>query len=147
MAGSDDYDDPKREAAWLEARRRQILGYLEREGVRHGTVPHEPAWFAAPYVSVWPVMSLRAPGTVGWWGIAGDLPTDYVTSSGVDGPRAALRAFADRWRDVAGYMSRGEPHPDVTIGKREEWPELSDLLARRATLLLEIADDDEEWND
>lgn len=144
---SDDFDDPAKEAAWLQSRRRQLLEYLEREGVRHGTVPHEAAWFVAPYVSVWPIMSLRAPGAVGWWGIAGDLPTDYVSSTDIEDPRAALRAFAARWRDVADYMRRGEAHPEITIGEWSEWPKLSDLLRCRADLLQEIADDEEEWDE
>ena len=106
----------------------------------------EAEWFVAPYVSVWPVMSLRAPGSVGWWAIAGDLPTDYISSRGVADVRAVLRSFAARWAEVAGYMRRGEPHPTVKIGEPADWPELSTHLALRAEMLTDIADDDENWS-
>jgi hypothetical protein len=43
-------------------------------------------------------------------------------------------------------MARGEEHPILVIGSREQWPELSDLLARRAELLREWAEDESMWD-
>ncbi len=98
-------------------------------------------------MSLWAVQSRRAPGWVGWWVIAGDLPTDYVSSADGRTPRDALRAIARGWHDVAAHMARGEPHPDMTISAPAQWPALSDLLQRRASLLAAWVDDDDLWDE
>jgi len=49
---------------------------------------------AAPFV--WAIESAVEPGSIGWWVISGDLPTDYAGSDGLLDPREALRAFAAR---------------------------------------------------
>ena len=82
---------------------------------------------------------------MGWWAISGDLPTDYVSRGKIAHPREALRAFAHHWREMSDYMLRGEEHPDVKIGTPDQWPELGDLLRRRAQGLQSYADDDDIW--
>jgi hypothetical protein len=143
--GSEDYDDPKLEAQWLAKQRDTVQRYLQDEGVRHRGVASDPAWFIAPYVSVWTVESMKTPGAVGWWAISGDLPTDYLSGHDATDARTALAAFAIRWREVSGYMLRGEKHPTVNIGPPDKRGEFGDLLSRRADIIEEWTNDDEMW--
>jgi len=91
------------------------------------------------------IESLKTPGAVGWWVIAGDLPTDYMSSAGIQHPREAMRAVARRWRGAASVMARGEQLPGYAIGPAEEGTRLAPLLESRAKLLAEWADDDSFW--
>lgn len=143
---ANDYDDPATEERWCSAQREQVADYLERENVAHGAIGEWPAWHLAPYVSIWAVESLNAPGQVGWWAISGDLPTDYVSSDGIKHPRQAMRSIASRWTDLSESMERGEQHPEAIIGTPAVWPELAPLLRARAGLLAQFADDDSLWD-
>ena len=142
-----DYDDPEIEARWCAERRAEVTEYLRREGVAHGEIGAMPAWRLAPYVSVWTVGSLASPGSVGWWAISGDMPNDYVSSSKAGTPREAVHAIASLWQDAARYMTRGEQHPTFVIGTGERMEELAPMLASRARLLLEWADDPTVWEE
>jgi hypothetical protein len=62
-----DYDDPEVEAQWFAERREEIAHYLGGEGIEHGRIGEEPAWYVAPYVSIWAIESRSNPGRVGWW--------------------------------------------------------------------------------
>ena len=142
-----DYDDRKVEEAWCNDRRAEISAYLVAQRVPHGDVGDWPAWHLAPYVSVWAIESAVEPGSLGWWVISGDLPTDYASSRGLPSPREALRGFAARWQAAAVLMARGEAHPEVRIGSRaEERKLLAPLLRERAELLARWAEDDELWD-
>lgn len=141
----EDEDDPRKESEWISKRRTDVLGYLRREGVRHGGLPLKPDWFVAPYISIWRVLSLKAPGRTGWWAICGDVPTDYISSGGLKDARGAMGAFAAHWKEVAGYMLRGEAHPESKTGDPNDWPMLGDLLKRRAKMLAKWSTDDEIW--
>lgn len=137
----------KSEDTWIASQRKVVQEYLERERVDHLGVGEYPAFHVHPYVAVWAVQSKKAPGWVGWWAISGDLPTDYVSRGKIAHPREALRAFALHWREMSDYMLRGEEHPDVKIGSPDQWPELGDLLRRRAQILQSYADDDDIWEE
>ena len=135
------------EDAWVVERRSAVIAYLHGEGVRHGQVGEWTAWHLQPYLAIFAVESVIAPGRVGWWAITGDVPTDYVSFGDADHPREVTRHFARQWAEVSAFMLRGEPHPETTIGTPEQWPELGDLLRRRSQLLQQWADDDSIWND
>jgi len=135
------------EDAWLEAQRKAVEEYLQRERVEHLGVGAYPAFHVHPYLALWAVQSKRAPGWVGWWAISGDLPTDYVSRGKVAHPRQALRDFAQRWRELSDYMLRGKEHPEVKMGTPAEWPQLGPLLRRRAEILQSHADDDDIWQE
>ena len=77
--------------------------------------------------------------------VCGDLPTDYVSADEIKHPRDALASFAERWQEVADYMSRGQSHPTIRIGSGEHAEELAPLLEARAELLHRFAADDSYW--
>ena len=135
------------EDSWVAERRAAVVDYLRGEGVRHGEVGEWPAWHLQPYLAIFAIESVVAPGRVGWWAITGDAPTDYVSFGDADHPREVMRHFARQWAEYSASMLRGEPHPDVAFGSPESWPELGDLLRRRAQILQQWADDDSIWND
>ena len=117
----------------------------EVEGVGHGRIGEWPAWHVAPYVSIWAIESAATPEWVGWWVIAGDVPTDYIVADSVEDPRSAVRAFAKRWLELASFMKRGEPHPSIHIGAASDPSAPSPLLEGRAKLLSEWAEDASLW--
>lgn len=130
------YDDAAVEGQWCLAQRARVEAYLQREGVDHGRIGQWPALHVAPFVSVWAIESKARPEWVGWWVICGDLPTDHTSSADIKCPQDAVRAIAKEWLELAGYMERGELHPDSRLGRPEDWPTLAPLLRRRAELLL-----------
>lgn len=139
--------DEKAEEAWENEQRLVVVRYLAHEselsGLVHGAVGEGAAWLLAPYVSIWAVKSIVSQGRVGWWAIAGDLPTDYLSGSEASDPRSATRAFALRWRRLVGSGGVSE---GVRVGSPANWLELSPLLESRAELLLEWVEDDSLWS-
>lgn len=142
-----DYDDLVVEERWCNERRNEVAIYLAQEGVAHGQVGEWPAWHMAPLVSVWAIESHSNPGSVGWWVLCGDLPTDYVSAAAIKHPRDALLSFVARWRAAAEHMARGESSPGFTIGPRAEWPTLAPLLLSRAESLEGMATDSGLWDE
>jgi hypothetical protein len=143
-----DYDDPDVEDAWCEARRAEVATYAKDQHIDHLGIGEWPAWHVAPYVSVWALESSERPGWVGTWVICGDLPSDHVGKAQAADPREAVRAFAARWRAAAPAMARGEPHPELAIGRTAaERQKLAPLLSSRAELLARWAEDDEIWEE
>jgi hypothetical protein len=132
---------------WIADQRIHAEVYLRTEGVDHLGVGECPAFYAHPNLALWTVQSKKSPGQIGWWVISGDVPTDYISSSDGGHPRQALRAFSDQWLKDSAGMLRGESLSGYSIGPRSRWPELGDLLRRRALILQEYADDDAIWND
>jgi hypothetical protein len=142
-----DFDDPKEEERWCEEQRLKVRQYLVHEGVIHGEIGEWPAWHVAPYVPIWAIESMIAPGWVGWWVISGDCPTDYVSAERIKHPRDALREIGQQWEELSEYMSSGHEHLDSKIGRREDWSSLAPLLANRAALLLQWANNENIWNE
>lgn len=141
-----DYDDPQTEQQWCTDRRSDVARYLAAEGVDHGQIGEWPAWHVAPHVSVWAIESKVKAGWVGWWVIAGDLPTDYVSADKVKHPRKALQAIADQWLRHCGALRSSSADPQMSIGDSGVTPpELIELLESRAQILLGWAQDDSIW--
>ena len=139
------WDDPAVQEHWCDECRRTVTEYLAKENVDHGEVGSWPAWHVAPYVSIWAVESLLAPGYVGWWVICGDLPTNYLSAATIKHPRKAMLAFADTWKQVAECMVKGVPHPSIRIGPTAQNPELASLLEKRSDVLRQFAQNDSLW--
>ncbi len=142
-----DYDDPEIETQWFAERRAEVSRYLGEEGIVHGQIGAEPAWYLAPYASIWAIESLMNPGSVGWWAISGDMPNDYVSATNAGNPREATNAIASLWKEAAQYMTRGEQHPTFVIGSGERVEELAPMLASRAELLLAWVNDPDVWEE
>jgi hypothetical protein len=145
-----DYNQPEMETEWCNARRADVERYLEHEGVLHGRIGEWPAWHIAPCVSVWAVESRIRPESIGWWVIAGDLPTDYVSSADIEAPqhpRKAVRAIATRWLRMVNAWNKGEDYGGIRIAGSHSNEELAPLLESRASLLIEWADDDAFWHE
>ena len=139
--------DPEQEAEqhWLAAEREKVLQYLEIEGCQHAGLAEWPTFSVVPHLALWAVQSTKHEGRIGWWAISGDVPTDYMSSSDGEQPQDALRHFSSQWRDVAGYLNRGEEHPTMDLGEPEDWPELAAVLEERAAALEQFAEElDEE---
>jgi len=129
------------ETAWNEARREDAVRYLAKQGVTHGGIAATPEWSLPPYVSVWAVTSLKAPESVGWWVICGDLPTDYCSAATYRSARWAVRSIAESWKAAAASVRPW----DQTIADSGLPVSLAPLLASRAELLLEWTDDPDIW--
>ena len=142
---TDNTSDAAAEEAWVAEQRSTVADYLRREGVQHGAIGEWPAWHLHPYLAILAIESFVAPGRMGWWAISGDCPTDYLSFADADHPREAMRQFARQWAELSSFMLRGEPHSETTIGTPDQWPELGDLLQRRAELLRSYAANDSIW--
>lgn len=142
---SPDWDDEAVIESWCKQQRIVAAEYLARQPVRFGQLGDWPAWHLAPYVAVWAVESVKAPGKVGWWVISGDLPTDYASGDGVPEPRAAVAFFSERWAEAARAMERGEEQLEITVGRPENAAELGPLLRARAQLLGGWVRDESVW--
>jgi hypothetical protein len=140
-------NDPDHEAndQWCAKHREQVIAYLSDEGFRSPAVGDWPAWNVAPFVAVWAVESVEHPGTVGWWAVSGDFPTDYTTCSGDRNPRQALRDIGDRWQEAAAHWADGKPAEGFQLRNAAHEHELAPLLAARAQLFLDFAGDDRNW--
>jgi hypothetical protein len=141
MADVDDTD----EEAWCNKQRAIVIDYLAREKLTHGEIGDRPAWHVYPYVAVWAIESVRNPGSVGWWAISGDLPTDYITCGLQRHPREGMRDIALRWQKGASRMEQGKAPEDWNVGVSSNRAELAPLLASRAEVLLSFVADDGLW--
>jgi len=141
-----DWDDESTIKRWCMEQRDNAARYMSEQPVKFGALGEWPAWHVAPYVSVWAVESVKAPGKVGWWVISGDLPTDYTSSAGTSDPRSAVATFSKLWLSAAERMERGEQLDHFTVGNADNALELAPLLKSRATLLSQWANDDSCWD-
>jgi hypothetical protein len=135
------------EQAWIGSEREKVIAYLATQGIDHLGIGEWPAFHLHPYLAIWAVQSKLLPGSIGWWAISGDLPTDYMSGGGVRHPRKAMEHFSRQWAEVSDFMRRGEAHPDTKIGKKENWPDLAPLLRSRSKLLGEFAANDKLWEE
>ncbi len=140
-----DYDDSKVEGEWCHEAHGEVSKYLAGEGIPHGTVGEWPAWHVVPVISVWAIESATEKGTVGWWVVYGDIPTDYIAAGDMAHPRDVLRAIAWRWKEYVDAIKAGNPPEGYSVGGDNPEPELLDMLESRAGLLVEMAADDEVW--
>ena len=130
------------EEDWCARMRERAIAYLKSQaGLVFGEVGEWPAWHVAPYASVWAVESVAHPGSVGWWVIAGDLPTDYCSAGGARHPKLAIRRIAARWLDAV----RATGTNDMEIGETGLPVSLLPLLQARADMLLEFTEDEQLW--
>jgi len=128
----------------LTGRRDEVLTYLSHQNVEHGQVSEHPAWEEIPCTSIWPIESKKTPGNVGWWVIAGDHPTDYVSAKEIKEPRFACEAIAKGWLEICSCSREGKEHPEMNIDF-DGSSELVKMLESRANLLLKWVADETNW--
>jgi len=142
-----DYENEAVADAWCAEMRLEVEQYLKSEEYECGEIGEWPSWHVAPYVSVWAIESATQPGDVGAWVLCGDLPTDRIEADDIKHPRDAMAAIADRWQEYADNVRAGKPNEDMAIETGDDPKEMLAMLASRAELLREWADDDEMWTD
>jgi general stress protein 26 len=128
------------EEDWLDEQQDVAYQYMKNTGTNFRSIEHTPSFFLSPYVAVWAVESGKSPNAVGWWVITGDLPTDYISSSGIGGAREAMSEFAKRWQNSVNIYRSGKNEPSITLNS-----ETADLLEKRAHILMEWASDGSMW--
>jgi len=133
------------EERWCDARAAEVAACADRLAPEHGRIGERPAWFAMPYASVWAVESAHRPEWIGWWVIAGDLPTDAIAAHELPTPRDALRAFGRRWVLHGEALDRGDVPPAWAHLPDDALPKLAAQLKRRGAALQVWADDEAAW--
>lgn len=135
------------EERWCAEQRANVLAYLAGERCPSASVGDWPAWHVVPILSVWAVESVERPGWVGWWAVSGDFPTDYTECRSERHPRQGLRDIGLRWQNAAQKWLNGEKVDGWQLGDSKRYAELAPLLGARAEMFLEIAEDDENWDE
>lgn len=136
---------PSEEERWCAERATEVAACVDRLAPEHGRIGERPAWFAMPYASLWAVESAHRPEWIGWWVVAGDLPTDAVAAHDLPTPRDALRAFGKRWALHGEALDRGDVPPAWAHVADAELPRLTALLKKRGAALQLWADDAAAW--
>jgi hypothetical protein len=136
---------PLDEQIWCDARLPDIQAVLQRHELDVGRIGDWPAWHVMPYASLWAVENRHRPEWVGWWVIAGDLPTDVLPAHDLATPRDAMRAFAKRWVNHADCLERGEVPKAWAHCSDAELLKVTAQLKRRGAALQMWADDDASW--
>lgn len=91
---------------------------------------------------------MGTPGFDGWYGIAGDHPTDVVPLNYFPGePRVILHHFVQKWQRAAAKLAEGQDYGDFNIEQIEERPAIGALIADRAARLQSWVEADELWHD
>ena len=137
--------NPSDEEHWCDEHAAAVAACADRLAPGHGRIGERPAWFAMPYASLWAVESAHRPEWIGWWVIAGDLPTDAIAAHELPTPRAAMRAFGKRWVLHGQALDRGEVPPAWAHLHHEGLPKLAAQLKRRGAALQHWADDAASW--
>lgn len=143
MSGSDLTDEER----WCAERAVDVAACVDRLAPEHGRIGERPAWFAMPYASLWAVESAHRPEWIGWWVIAGDLPTDALAAHDLPTPRDAMRAFGKRWVLHGESLDRGDVPPAWAHLADDALPKLAAQLKRRGAALQVWADDAAAWPD
>ncbi len=136
---------PDADLAWCDARRADVEAHLQTVGLAHGRIGEAPAFYAVPYASLWAVESKDRPEWIGFWAIAGDLPTDALPAHGIDTPRDAMRAFGKRWTNHASAMEGGEVPQAWRHLSDGELLKLTAQFRKRGPALTLWADDASAW--
>lgn len=135
------------EEQWCADRAPEVVACADRLAAGHGRIGERPAWFAMPYVGIWAVERGDRPEWIGWWVIAGDLPTDAVAAHNLATPRDAIRAFGRRWSLHADALDRGEVPAAWAHIAEGALPKLAAQLRKRGHALGVWADSAEAWPD
>lgn len=141
-----DYKNRFNRQLWLEDRRRDLYHYYDSRNMNNGRIGQEPYWSVVPRTSIWQIPSLGTPGFDGWFGIAGDHPTDVVPLNYFNGePRIILQHFVNKWLRAAERLKAGEDYGDFRIEHISQRPTIGELIEDRAMRMKRWVDTDELW--
>lgn len=133
---------------WLDDRYRDLLYYFENRNIVHGAFKGEPYWCVVPRTSIWKIPSMGTPGFDGWFGIAGDHPTDTVPLNYFDGsPQRILEHFVTKWLRASARLKQGEDYGDFNISNIEQRPVVGQLIEDRALRLQRWVDAHDLWQE
>ena len=142
-----DYKNRFNRQIWIEERRRDLQHYFSVREINNGPIPLEPLWCIIPRSSIWRIPSLGTPGFEGWYGIAGDHPTDTVPLSYfTHSPRHILEHFVTKWLRAAQRLKQGEDYGDFRIGQIEERPTIGELIEDRALKIQRWVEAEDLWH-
>lgn len=143
-----DYKNKFNRRLWLDERRRDLRHYFDARNLVHGRLPDEPYWCVVPRTSLWQIPSLGTPGFDGWFGIAGDHPTDVAPLNYFTGgnPRTILDHFVAKWLRAAERLKAGEDYGDFRIEHIEQRPSIGTLIEDRANRLKLWVDTEHLWH-
>ncbi len=142
-----DYKNRFNRRLWLEERRRDLIHYFDSRSINNGRIGTDPYWSVVPRTSIWQIPSLGTPGFDGWFGIAGDHPTDVVPLNYFNGdPRVILEHFVNKWLRAAERLKAGEDYGDFRIDHIEQRPTIGELIEDRAIRLKRWVDADDLWH-
>lgn len=131
--------------SWCDARAAEVAACIDRLAPEHGRIGERPARFAMPYASLWAVESAHRPEWIGWWVVAGDLPTDALAAHDLATPRDAMRAFGKRWVLQGEQLDRGDVPLAWSHLPDDALPKLAAQLKKRGAALQVWADDATAW--
>lgn len=100
--------------------------------------------------SLWAIESSEVLGSIGWWALSGDVPLDHISAADIEPPqlpRKALRVFSENWEEIVRAWEEGKEPANVRLGSVGDREVLGPLLTTRAKFLLELAEDDELWEE
>ncbi|MDN3650773.1 DUF4826 family protein [Reinekea marina] len=143
-----DYKNRFNRKLWLAERKRDLRLYFDSRNMIHGKFENEPFWSVVPRTSLWHIPSLGTPGFDGWYGIAGDHPTDVVPLNYFEGDiRKILDHFVKKWLHAAEKLKQGEDYGDFRIENIKERPIIGQLIEDRATRLERFVAAEELWTE
>lgn len=142
-----DYRNRFNRTLWLAERRKDLHLYFASRNLIHGRMPEQPEWSVIPRTSIWTIASLGTPGFDGWYGIAGDHPTDVVPLNYFNGDlRNVLSHFVVKWQRTAERLKQGDDYGDFRIERFEERPRIGELIEDRARRLQKFLEEDAIWD-
>jgi hypothetical protein len=120
---------------------------LDSRNIVHGKITDEPYWSVVPRTTIWQIPSMGTPGFDGWYGIAGDHPTDVVPLNYFTGePRVILEHFVNKWLRAADKLKEGEDYGDFRIEHIEQRPAIGELIEDRAKRLKLWVETEDLWH-
>ncbi len=141
-----DYSNKFNRHIWLSDRRRDLIHYFESRNRIHGSIDATPHWSVIPRTSIWKIPSQANSGTDGWYGIAGDHPTDTAPMHQFDGdPRKILDHFVNKWLHASERLKNGEDFGDFRIRNADQRPSIGDLIEDRAKRIQLWVQSEELW--
>jgi len=141
-----DYSNRFNQYIWLTERRSDLLYYFESRNLAHGRISTEAFWSVVPRTSIWQIPRLGARDADGWFGIAGDHPTDVVLMNNVDrDPRKVLDHFVNKWLHASSRLKGGDDSGAFRIEQIDQRLAIGLLIEDRAKRIQRLVATEALW--